>query len=138
MNLSQGMLERILAPVSRCLTPEAARKLVEARADSAAQRRIDKLADKSTEGELTPAERAEYEAYVAAGTVIAILQAHARQVLASNESKSGKNGTLDQRLLAAGLISRIPPPIDLGSYKRSEPVRVEGKPISESIIEERR
>src|SRR5947209_5182188 len=84
MNRSKGMLERILAPVSRCLTPEAARQLVEARADSTAQGRIDELADKCTEGALTPAERAEYEAYVAAGTVIAILQAHARQVLASN------------------------------------------------------
>ena len=42
---------------------------------SAYQARIDELADKCTEGELTHEERAEYETYVRAGTFISILQA---------------------------------------------------------------
>jgi molybdenum cofactor cytidylyltransferase len=48
------------------------------RADSAVQSRVDELAEKSTSGTLTGEERSEYEAYVAASTFIAILQAKAR------------------------------------------------------------
>ena len=75
------ILERILDPVGRCLTPEAARNVLELRADAEAQARIDELADQSTAGTLNANERAEYEAYVAASSVIAILQLKARQVL---------------------------------------------------------
>jgi hypothetical protein len=46
---------------------------------------------------------------------------------------------LEQRLLEAGVISRIPPSIsDLTPYKNRKPVEVKGKPVSETIIEERR
>ncbi len=46
---------------------------------------------------------------------------------------------LDQMLLEAGLISRIPPPItDFTPYENRKPVEVKGKPLSEIIIEERR
>jgi hypothetical protein len=79
-------LERLLDPVSRCLTPEVARQLIELRADSDLQERIDMLADKCTEGELTPEEREEYETYVRAGRFIAILQAKARKLLAHSSS----------------------------------------------------
>lgn len=74
--------ERLLAPVSRCLNAEAAKKLIRLKADAQTQARIDKLAEKCNEGELTAAERAEYESYVTAGKVIAILQARARLLLA--------------------------------------------------------
>lgn len=76
------VLERLLDPVARCLTPEAARRLVALRADSDLQERLDLLADKCTEGELTPEEREEYETYVHAIHLIAILQAKARKILA--------------------------------------------------------
>jgi hypothetical protein len=79
-------LERLLDPISHCLTPEVARRLVELRADSAIQERLDVLADKNTEGELSPDERAEYETYVRALDFIAILQAKARRLLADNTS----------------------------------------------------
>jgi len=75
------ILDRLLDPVGRSLTPDAARKLVELRADPIAQQRIDELADRCNEGLLTAEERAEYESYVAAATLIAILQAKARAVL---------------------------------------------------------
>jgi hypothetical protein len=81
-----AVLDRMLDPVGRCLTPDAARQLVALRADPADQARIDELADKSTEGQLSPDERAEYEFYIAANNVIAILQAKARRVLAANGS----------------------------------------------------
>lgn len=83
-NPGSTVLDRLLDPVSRCLTPEAARALVKLRADAEAQAHIDRLAERCNEGRLTPAERAEYELYVAAGNVIAILQAKARALLRKN------------------------------------------------------
>jgi hypothetical protein len=79
-----AVLDRILDPVGRCMTPETARQLVSLRADPAAQARIEELADKNTEGELSDDERAEYETYVAANNFIAILQSKARAILAKN------------------------------------------------------
>ncbi len=80
-NSAHMVLDRLLDPITRCLTPEAARKLVELRADAAVQGRVDELADKSTAGSLSADERAEYEAYVAANTLIGILQSKARKML---------------------------------------------------------
>ncbi len=82
MVLNETILDRVIDLVSECLDPESARKLVELRADAATQQRVDELADKNTEGLLTPEEKAEYEAYVRASTFIAILQAKARARLA--------------------------------------------------------
>ena len=80
-NGSTALLERLLDSVSRSLNVEAARKLVQLKADSRTQARVDDLARKCNEGELTPAERFEYERYVTACNVIAILQAKARLLL---------------------------------------------------------
>ena len=79
-------LDRMLEPVSDCLTPEVARRLAQMRADPELQARIDDLADRCTEGTLTAEEKLEYETYVRAGNLIAILQAKARKLL----------GTLDR------------------------------------------
>jgi hypothetical protein len=76
-----AVLERLLAPVSQCLNVEAARKLVRLKADAKTQARVDTLARKCNEGGLTPQERIEYERYVTAGNLIAILQAEARLLL---------------------------------------------------------
>ncbi|HEY1376929.1 MAG TPA: hypothetical protein VGF55_09045 [Gemmataceae bacterium] len=76
------MLDRLLDPVGRSLNGEAARALMAIKADAAAQARIDELAEKCNQGELTPAERVEYESCVAAASVIAVLQAKARAHLA--------------------------------------------------------
>jgi hypothetical protein len=80
------VLDRLLDPVSRCLTPDVARRLVGLRAEPDVQARIDALAEKSTEGQLSQDERAEYEAYVRAVDFIAILQAKARRLLTSQTS----------------------------------------------------
>ena len=82
--IGSAVLERLLDPVSKSLNVEAARKLIRIKADRKTQAHVDKLARKCNEGELTPAERAEYERYVTAGTMIAILQAKARLLLANN------------------------------------------------------
>jgi hypothetical protein len=81
--VARDALDRMLEPVSRCLTPEAAKRLLELRADREVQARVEELAAKSTAGALTPAERSEYEAYVTAGDFIAILQAKARNLLST-------------------------------------------------------
>ena len=78
---SASVLDRLLEPVTRCLTPESARALVELRADADAQARIAELAEKCNEGQLTAEERCEYETYVHVGNLIAILQAKARVLL---------------------------------------------------------
>jgi hypothetical protein len=77
-----AVLDRLLAPLGKCLTPESARRVLALKADSALQARVDDLADRHTEGRLTPAEEAEYSRYVAYNTFIAILKSKSRQLLA--------------------------------------------------------
>ncbi|AGA28706.1 hypothetical protein [Singulisphaera acidiphila] len=46
---------------------------------------------------------------------------------------------LQQRLLAAGLLSEIKPPItDLTAYRNRRAVPIQGEPLSETVIRERR
>lgn len=80
------VLEQMLEPVSRSFGPETARALTELRIGKRMQARAEKLAEKCNEGKLTPTERAEYEAYVQASTVIGILQAKARKALAKTKA----------------------------------------------------
>lgn len=65
------------------LPVETARHVVEYRPDPTLRRRIEELAEKSTKGVLTDAERSEYEDYVRGNNFVAILQAKARTILAS-------------------------------------------------------
>ena len=59
-----NVLDRFLDPFGAFLTPEVARNLVDFRVDEQTQARIDELADKCNEGQLTPAEREEYDTYI--------------------------------------------------------------------------
>jgi hypothetical protein len=77
-----AVLEQMLEPVSRCFNLDAARSLLALRIDEQTQAHVEELAGKCNEGRLTPEERGEYEAYVQASTLIGILQAKARRVLA--------------------------------------------------------
>ncbi len=77
------LLERLLEPVSTSLNDEAARKLIGLKANRKAEARVAELARKCNEGELTPAQRQEYQTYVMAAELIAILQAKARLRLGS-------------------------------------------------------
>jgi hypothetical protein len=79
-----GILERLLEPVTDSLNVEAAQKLLRLKPDATAQARVEALARKCNKGELTTRERAEYERYVTAGNLIAILKAKARLLLAKN------------------------------------------------------
>jgi hypothetical protein len=74
--------DRAIDPVVRLLTHEQVRKLADHHSDSGLQDRIEQLASKSNEGDLTAAERAELQSYVRANKLVAILQARARRLLA--------------------------------------------------------
>ena len=71
-------LIKILDPVAQCFTPEVAKRVAELRADPAVQARIEELAEKCNEGTITPEEMAEYDAYIQAMDVVAVLQKQAR------------------------------------------------------------
>jgi hypothetical protein len=74
--------DRATDPVLRILSREQAIQILDFHGDDDLQRRIEVLAEKANEGELTDEERAEYQAYAHANKFIAILQAKARRLLA--------------------------------------------------------
>ena len=76
-----SILDRVLEPITDCLTPGVAAKLVALRADAETQARVDELADKANEGTLSAEERAEYDRYREAFHFVTILQAKARKLL---------------------------------------------------------
>lgn len=73
--------ERGVRPLLQIVLRDKAEAILNFRSDPTLQSRIEELAAKSTEGELSAAERAEYEGYVRANKFIAILQRQARQLL---------------------------------------------------------
>ena len=83
---SSAVLDELFEPVSRCLTPDVARRIAALRASPLVQETLDELAEKSTEGTLTEDERDKYETYVRAINFIGVLQAKARTVIAEASS----------------------------------------------------
>ena len=81
MNSATIHLDRLLAPFADCLTPEVAAKVANMQADEEIQKRINYLADRANEGLLTLQEQDEYDGYLHAIDVIAVLQAKARSQL---------------------------------------------------------
>jgi hypothetical protein len=78
--------DRATDGILQFFTREQAEALVAYRGDRKLRTRIDRLARKSTEGELSDDELAEYQAYVQANKLIATLQAKTRKLL-NNESR---------------------------------------------------
>ena len=74
-------LAKILDPVAQCFTPEVAKRVAELRADPDVQARIEELAEKCNEGTITPEETVEYDAYIHAMDVVAVLQRKARNLI---------------------------------------------------------
>lgn len=71
--------DKMLEGLADCLTGESAERVLAHRADAKLQKYLDQLADKCTEGALTPEERSEYEACVKLGTLLAMLKSKLRQ-----------------------------------------------------------
>jgi len=70
-------------PLLRILTPTQAREIADYHADEGLQGRIEELASKANEGELSDDERAEYQGYVRANRFAAVLQAGVRDLLST-------------------------------------------------------
>lgn len=68
-------------PVLRVLTAEQARAILDYHGDEPLRMRIEELATRNNEGQLTATERLEYEGYVRANKFVAVLQAKARKLL---------------------------------------------------------
>jgi hypothetical protein len=83
---SRQVLDRFLNPLRDILSPEVAQAIADLRADAATQKRLEDLADRHHEGQLTAEELAEYDDLVNGANVIAVLQAKARSVLARTKS----------------------------------------------------
>jgi hypothetical protein len=79
--METAYLDRILDPVVDCFTPQIARRLADLRADPQTQDRLDTLAVKANQGQLTPEEDAEYKQAIDAIDLLAVLQAKARTYL---------------------------------------------------------
>ena len=71
----------MLEPFTQALTPELTEHLANLKALPEVQSRVSELAEKCNEGELSEAERAEYEAFVRGGNLINIIKAKARKAL---------------------------------------------------------
>jgi hypothetical protein len=78
---SHQAFHRGAAPIFALPTAEQTRQ----RADAALADRLSDLAENANEGDLTPSERAEYDAYIEANNLLATLKAEARFRLASSQ-----------------------------------------------------
>ena len=83
---NSAVLDEVFEPVSRCLTPDVARRVAALRASPRVQETLDDFAEKSTAGTLTEDERDKYETYIRAINFIGVLQAKARSVIAEASS----------------------------------------------------
>lgn len=83
MTSKSSVIDRLIEPVGRCLTPEVAQRIASLRADPELQSRVDELADKANAGTLTETERSEYEQYVSFSQFVTLLQIKARNILDS-------------------------------------------------------
>lgn len=77
-NESHQAFHRGASPIFELLTPEQTRQLANLRGDPAIARHLAELGSKANEGELSAEEQAEYEGYIEANNLLAILQAEAR------------------------------------------------------------
>jgi hypothetical protein len=85
MKRTTTTLDRLVEPIVRTFTPQVARALIQLRADPELQARMDELAEKCNDGQLTPEEREEYETSVRFANYLAIIQAKARRLLKTLE-----------------------------------------------------
>jgi hypothetical protein len=78
--IETAAFERGVRPLAEMVFPDKAESVLNFRPAPELQARIEELAGKSTEGQLSAAEREEYEGYVRANKFIAILTRLAREV----------------------------------------------------------
>ncbi len=73
--------DRGIRPLLRLILLDKAQEVLSFRPPAALEGRIEYLAERSTEGQLTASERAEYEGYVRANKFVAVLRRQARRLV---------------------------------------------------------
>ena len=81
LKLFSWFVHELVFLLVKLVLPGHAEQLLSFQADPQLRDRIEELAEKSTEGVLTPAEHEEYVGYVRANNFVAILQRQARRLL---------------------------------------------------------
>lgn len=72
--------DQAVGPVLQIVLPQQVDPLLQYQPDADLAARIEELAEKSTEGELTEEERAEYTGYVRANKFVAVLKRQAERL----------------------------------------------------------
>ncbi len=75
------VLDRMLDPLSDCLDDEVARRIVALRIAPDIQARSEVLAGRCNEGQLTVAERIEYDGYVEGAEIMSLIKSKSRHFL---------------------------------------------------------
>lgn len=83
MNHGDSFLNRYFDPLASSLTADSARSILALEADESVRQRVAELGEKCNAGQLSEEEREEYRALASAGTLISILKAKARRILAN-------------------------------------------------------
>lgn len=102
--------DRATDPLFRLLTSDQTRAIAAYCGDEKVAQRIEELASKYNQGQLTDDERAEYEAYASANQFIALMQAKARRRLEEASTESSEVESLDPDELAAARRLKIKTP----------------------------
>jgi len=75
-------IERMLEPLTACLTPEVAQRIVDLRLDDPSTLiRLEYLREKANEGTLSEQEQLEYEGFVEGNDLLMLIKDQARSVL---------------------------------------------------------
>lgn len=80
-SIDSNAFDRVTDPVFRLLSRDQVAQIADYHGDELLQERIEELAQKANEGELTDAELAEYEGYAYANKFVAVLKAKAKRAL---------------------------------------------------------
>lgn len=80
----ENFLDRYLDPVTQAFSPDVAQRILDLKPDEGVLSRVEELGQKSNSGDITEAERDEYQSLADAGTLVALLKAKARRFLAQH------------------------------------------------------
>lgn len=81
--MSERTLRKLFEPMAALMDVEAAKKILTIKADRKTRARVSKLAQKCSDGILTPEERSEYEEHILVGDLVALFRAKALAVIAT-------------------------------------------------------
>lgn len=75
---SPRLLETLAESVAACLDAPSLRAMANLELDSRTKERLDELADKANEGQLSPDERIEYQSFIGVSEFLGLAQLRAR------------------------------------------------------------